>query len=347
GLARLMPTTHLTMLISTAAIAGFPLTAGFFSKDAILHDGYLMPFVPFWLRVTVVTLAYGAALLTAIYMFRLYYLTFGGTYRGVPPAPHQGHGHHADHGHGEATESPAAMTIPLQVLALLAVVSGFLLFTPVYTPFEHYLAPVVHENMALAAATRQGLYGEAAYAAAGLPAPGVVAEETAEAAHTDDPDDTRALSSEDEHGEAGAHGTDLLPKATWGNDLPFYLVSTIIALIGISLAKGIWGTDPAKTQLWKRRYAGLHALASRAFRVDELYHRGIVVPGMSLFHNLWRGMDEGMIDDTLVEGTARGTGVLARGLRVVQSGYLRSYATYIVLGVVVMFIITVASLGRG
>ncbi|MBF0169515.1 MAG: NADH-quinone oxidoreductase subunit L [Nitrospinae bacterium] len=112
GLKKLMPLTHGTFLIATIAIAGIPPLAGFFSKDEILLSAFLGPETAhkvFWGMATV------AALITAFYMFRLYFMTFPGELRAED--------HHVrDHVH----ESPPSMTGPLVVLAGLALVGGLL-----------------------------------------------------------------------------------------------------------------------------------------------------------------------------------------------------------------------------
>jgi proton-translocating NADH-quinone oxidoreductase chain L len=129
GLARRMPITAATFLIAALSISGFPLLAGFFSKDAIIGqafelgskstgfasvEGYIL------YALTIAT-----AFLTAFYMFRLYYLTFGGRgarflglwggddqYRGATPA----------------RESPWTMTVPLLLLAIPAALAGYWAF---------------------------------------------------------------------------------------------------------------------------------------------------------------------------------------------------------------------------
>jgi NADH-quinone oxidoreductase subunit L len=104
GLARKMPVTTVTFAIGVVAIAGVPFFSGFYSKDAILAAA--------WHRfpaLAVVGLL--SAALTAYYMFRLFAMTFLGE-----PRSRQ-----AEHAH----ESPALMTVPLVVLAVLAFASGF------------------------------------------------------------------------------------------------------------------------------------------------------------------------------------------------------------------------------
>ena len=107
GLKGKLKTTYFTFLVGCIAIAGiFPLS-GFFSKDAILLAAFQKNIVLY--IVGVIT-----AGLTAFYMFRLLFITFFGKFRGT--AEQGAHLH----------ESPAAMTIPLIVLAILSVVGGFI-----------------------------------------------------------------------------------------------------------------------------------------------------------------------------------------------------------------------------
>jgi NADH-quinone oxidoreductase subunit L len=106
-----IPTTHRTMLIATLAIAGIFPFAGFFSKDAILWETWSREggaYRVLWY------IGYATAFMTAFYMFRLMYLTF----RGRPRMSHEVE-HHIH-------ESPLSMTAPLVVLALCAIVAGWL-----------------------------------------------------------------------------------------------------------------------------------------------------------------------------------------------------------------------------
>jgi NADH-quinone oxidoreductase subunit L len=154
GLLKKMPITGWTFALSTAAIAGFPLLSGFFSKDEILWKVFsnqttLIPGWVFWL------VGVAGAMCTAFYMVRVYALTFTGTYRGEPEERHGHDAHgHDDHGHhhggvkyDDIHESPWTMTLPLVVLAFGAVFGG-LLGLPHWMPghptnqFDHWLEPV-------------------------------------------------------------------------------------------------------------------------------------------------------------------------------------------------------------
>ena len=107
GLKKKIPITHITFLIGTLAISGFPFLSGMISKDEILTNAYgKNPII--WV------ILFAIAAMTAIYMFRAYYLTFHGEFRGT--AEQEKHLH----------ESPKTMTIPLIILAGLSVVGGFI-----------------------------------------------------------------------------------------------------------------------------------------------------------------------------------------------------------------------------
>jgi NADH-quinone oxidoreductase subunit L len=144
GLRKFLPSTHWTFLLGCIAIAGIPPFSGFFSKDEILSAAYAKN--PIYYVVGVLT-----ALLTAFYMFRLYATTFRGSFRGTHDQEHHLH------------ESPAAMTVPLWILAILAVVAGFLGIPAVIMPHAHwlegFLGPVVGESTVreLPAGTEWGL----------------------------------------------------------------------------------------------------------------------------------------------------------------------------------------------
>ena len=135
GLKKIMPKTYWTFLISSFAIAGFPPLAGFFSKDEILWKSFADGSPILWV------LGAAAALMTAFYMFRMVTLTF----EGEPRWAKDKHPH----------ESPATMTVPLIVLAGLAVVGGFVGIPAVLgggNAIEQWLHPVfaqAHHTLAL------------------------------------------------------------------------------------------------------------------------------------------------------------------------------------------------------
>jgi NADH-quinone oxidoreductase subunit L len=126
GLRKVLPHTHWTFLCGAAALAGFPLLSGFWSKDEILdatwtaglHAAHYRSWYLFLWFVGLLT-----AGLTAFYTFRAYFLTFWGEER----IPHEAFAHphgHGEHGESPRLESPPVMIVPLMVLALFALCVG-------------------------------------------------------------------------------------------------------------------------------------------------------------------------------------------------------------------------------
>lgn len=126
GLKKLLPVTYATFLVGVLAIAGIPPFAGFFSKDEILAHAFAHNPVAWAVAVL-------ASLLTVFYMFRMFFLTFHGSMRvdeKVRPHIH---------------ESPASITVPLIVLAVLSAIGGFMNVPDVLgggSWLHEYLSPV-------------------------------------------------------------------------------------------------------------------------------------------------------------------------------------------------------------
>lgn len=128
NLRKYMPITHITFLIACLAIAGIPPFSGFFSKDEILsaaHHDYPIIFWTLWV----------VAGLTAFYMFRLYYRIFWNGKREYDA-------HHKPH------ESPAAMSIPLIILAVFAIFAGFIPFSEFVSADNIPFHAHIHWNVA-------------------------------------------------------------------------------------------------------------------------------------------------------------------------------------------------------
>jgi NADH-quinone oxidoreductase subunit L len=125
GLRKVMKITFITFLISSLAISGIPPFSGFFSKDEILM-------VAFHQNIGLWVIASLASIMTAFYMFRLLYLTFFKHFRGTEEQKHHLH------------ESPALITFPLIVLAILAAVGG-IISLPGNSWLAGYLAPIFAE----------------------------------------------------------------------------------------------------------------------------------------------------------------------------------------------------------
>jgi NADH-quinone oxidoreductase subunit L len=148
GLRKYMPVTWITMWLGSLALAGAPGFAGFFSKDAIIEavgeshragSGYAYFCVM------------AGVFVTALYSFRLLYMTFHGKERFVVES-HHGHGHaHDDHGHGHHEpghlehaphESPWVITVPLVLLAIPSVLIGWSTIGPML--FDGWFGKAIH-----------------------------------------------------------------------------------------------------------------------------------------------------------------------------------------------------------
>lgn len=127
GLRKKLPVTYAVFFIGVLAISGVPPFSGFFSKDEILAKAHMQSNL-------LLTLLSVTSVLTAIYMFRLFFLTFFGTFRGSQEQEKHVH------------ESPKVMTLPLIALAILSVVGGFMGMPAILTEkhfFDRFLSPVL------------------------------------------------------------------------------------------------------------------------------------------------------------------------------------------------------------
>jgi NADH-quinone oxidoreductase subunit L len=332
GLRKYMPKTHWTMLVATLAIAGVPGLAGFFSKDEILANTFF--YSPVLWVIGVAT-----AGLTAFYMFRLYFMTFHGSYRGhekvgiIQSEPaHAGHDliasdvhldqgdHHSDKGHGhhdhghDPHESPWTMTLVLSVLAVLALVGGWVGWPAALhgihpTPFQRWLAPVL------------------------LPI------------------------------EGHAYHFHEAPHAT---EWALMAVSTLIAGLGIFLAWRFYKRDP----LWstpKRlatKFAPVHRMLENKYWVDELYDATVIGGTLALSRLLWwidRWIVDGAVNgvrnltvnlfghgssifdkyvvDGAVNGVASGASAGSMVVRRIQNGLVQNYAMIMGGGIVLIALV--------
>ncbi|HSF81828.1 MAG TPA: NADH-quinone oxidoreductase subunit L [Anaerolineales bacterium] len=302
GLRNRMKITYWVYLIGAIALAGIPPLAGFWSKDEILAEAsHLNPTV-YWLLTI-------AAFFTAFYMGRQIFLVFFGEARSDPAA--------------HARENPPVMTVPLMVLAGLSLLGGFLNLPGVHT-FGHWLEHTIK-------------LGEAA-------AEAHVGEAVTEA--------------------AAASGFNPLVAA----------ISTGLALVGIFLAWLLYMRryqEQQKLPAAQRPDDPLRGIIGPLFTgmekkwwVDELYWAVILNPYIALskfladvvdwrfwhdwFHdnvitagfNLGTRLLSVRIDLGIIDGFANGLATFTQGLaaqmRRIQTGYVRSYALSVLIGVVVI-----------
>ena len=173
GLRKYMPITYATMLIGAIANAGLPPFAGFFSKDSIIEAVHLA-------QVPGAGFAYFCALAAVfvggLYSFRLIFFTFHGKERFREPA-HDAHGHdahHDDHGHHgpvEPHETPKVVTVPLILLSIPAIASGWLIGTVLYGNWFGSSITIAdaHKGLATMAHEFHGVFGMMMHGVTTLP----------------------------------------------------------------------------------------------------------------------------------------------------------------------------------
>jgi NADH-quinone oxidoreductase subunit L len=302
GLRTKIPWTFWTMTAATLAISGIPGFAGFFSKDEILWQAYQTNWV-YWL-VGVVT-----AFITSFYMFRLWFLTFFGEYRGEAEAKHgdggrSAHDAHGGHGHGGIHESPRVMVVPLVILAVLSVIGGY-----VGVPgalggndrFDKFLAPVFHGS---APANAQN-----------------------------------ANLGEKRAPEQATEGSE--PKTGDSTELLFTGISVFAALLGFGLAWMFYHKDPELPDRIAVSFSGLYRVLVHKYYVDEFYAALFVKPLIDgSTRILWQGVDRKVID-AAVNDAGDGARHVSDEVRHMQSGNIRSYAGWVAAGaaVVIAFVI--------
>jgi NADH-quinone oxidoreductase subunit L len=307
GLRKELPITYWTFLIGALAIAGVPGLAGFFSKDEILWKTFSGGHTTLWV-VGAIT-----SLLTAIYMFRLVFLTFHGERATVEARAadhghgHGGHGHgHDAHGHGgHLHDAPPAMAAALIVLALGSVLAG-------YVGVPHALGGANHIETFLEPAFHPPAHGPAV---AGI------------AAHGETP------ASDEDHGAAGGHGGGHADTST---ELTLMGVSSALALLGIGIAAFFFLLNRTLADRLASTFSPVYQTLLNKYWIDELYDLVVVQPIKRVSDSvLWR-----IVDVNVIDGAVNGTGAVVRGssavLRLVQTGSIRAYAASLFLGVVLV-----------
>jgi NADH-quinone oxidoreductase subunit L len=333
GLKAKMPTTFLVFVIGGLALSGVPIFAGFFSKDEILWQVFSTGNVIPWAILAI------AALFTAFYTTRAIILTFYGQPRDK---------HLFDHAH----ESPAVMTVPLMILAVLSTIGGFL-WIPIVSggqKMKEWLTPVLGDGPHAAAHHA----AEPAVAAAGhasdhAPAAANEALSMAEAlkATTEHAaQESSRIAAEAAHGAVDAghaaaahvpggvfHYPGLLPPFGHDTTLEVILivVSIAIALLGIFLASRMYAGRAEAAERLRQTWGGLHRLLLNKYFVDELYDAAVVRPVRNLSDFLWK-----IVDVRGIDGAVNGVGTFMRGtgdeLRRWQTGLAQNYAVAIVIG---------------
>jgi NADH-quinone oxidoreductase subunit L len=250
------------------------------------------------------------AFLTSFYMFRLWFLTFFGEYRGHADGIADEHGHPAHgadrtHGHAGIHESPPVMLGPLIILAILSLVGGY-----VGVPgslgggnrFEKFLDPVFRSTTPALNTQHK--------------APG----------KTTPP-------------EQQTEGTE--PQTSHATELVFTGISVAAALLGFGLAWTLYYRNPQFPERVATDLDGLYDAVVHKYYIDELYGEVFVKPLVEgSTRILWQGVDQSFIDGT-VNNSADAARHVSDEARHMQSGNLRSYAGWIAAGsaVIIAFMI--------
>ena len=280
GLRKVMPWTYTTFLIASLSIAGIWPLAGFWSKDKILLSSINNQPILFYLAMATV-------FMTAFYMFRVVFITFGGQYRGSSRGSHSPRPH----------ESPTVMTMPMVVLAVLAVGSGWINITGGFSQFlghgethsfaEGFFAILTHPLpwVSLILAGAGILLAYAIYSARWLSAEQI----------------TRLF--------APLHL--LFSRKYWLDELYENVIARIILLKGLFAGVKLFDS---------------HLIDSgvNIFFIENLFFRRFF-SGLKLFDD--RGVDGA------VNGVADTTVATGRVLRKTQSGQLQLYGIFIILGI--------------
>jgi NADH-quinone oxidoreductase subunit L len=298
GLRAKLPLTFRTMLIGTLAISGIPPLAGFFSKDEILWSTWSAGLKALW------GIGFLAAILTALYMFRLIFLTFFGE-----PRDRRLY----DHAH----EPSRAMTVPLLILAALSIVGGWIgiphalgaLLGGLPNLFETWLEPVFAnaEGLRLDAAAEMGelateyaLMG-ASVAAAAL---GIWLAARIYSRPTRVPAPARSSA----------------PDA----------ISRAVARVQ-HRSVAVEFRDPIA-----EKAPSLYRVLAQKYYVDELYNRLFVRPYLALSAFCWRIVDALLIDGFVVRAVGGGVAFYSRVVARLQTGLVQNYATAFFVGAVVL-----------
>ena len=277
GLYRYMPITWFTALIGSLALVGFPLTSGFFSKDAIIEAVH-------YSQLPGAGIAYMAVLsgvfVTALYTFRLFFLTFHGKER------------MDRHTWEHLKESPGVVTIPLFILAIPSLVIGAFLVGPMVLG-DYYMD---------------------------------------------------AIRVSAEHG-AGLHEMASHYSGAFDFVVNSYKHAPVwLALAGMFVAWLFYIRFPH----WPGKIAGVFAvpyrLLVRKYYFDEVY-QAVFAGGARITGNmLWQWGDVRIIDDFMVNGTARMVRRFSALIRKLQTGYLYHYAFAMIIGLLLLLAVFVHQL---
>ncbi|HSY07522.1 MAG TPA: NADH-quinone oxidoreductase subunit L [Steroidobacteraceae bacterium] len=290
GLAKYMPITAMTAWIGALALIGTPFFSGFYSKDTIIEA---VGASQRWGARYAYYCVLGGVFITALYTFRMLFMTFHGPERFRAVAHHEG-GHTDEHGHEDAAhpeagshadpeESPAVVTVPLIALAIPSVVIGFMTVgTVLYGNYFGDSIRVLKKNAVMDELARD-YHGPVAFALHALTGP-----------------------------------------TFW------------MALAGVVIAWLFFLKRPQLAEATARHWSIVRGVLVNKYYFDWFNEKIIAVGALLLGRGLWHGGDQAVIDGGFVDGTASTIGRAGRLVRRVQSGYLYSYAFWMIIGLAVL-----------
>jgi NADH-quinone oxidoreductase subunit L len=264
GLRRFLPITYWTCLVGALALIGFPGTAGFFSKDALIDAvreshrsgaGYAYFCV------------LAGVFITALYTFRMFFMTF------------HGEGRMDEHTREHLHESPGVVTVPLILLAIPSACIGWFTVEPLL--FGGYFGGAIHVSAAHDVLSRVG---------------------------------------EEFHGSMSFVRASIASPPLW------------LAAAGVFTAWLFFLQRPNWADAAERAFKTLHTILVDKYGFDWFNEHVIVAGARRLGGGLWHIGDQIVIDDGLVNGSARTVGWLGSVMRYAQSGYLYHYAFAMILG---------------
>ena len=361
GLRQSLPWTFWTMTAATLAIAGTPLFSGFFSKDEILARTFSSPYGGWSLwAVGVLT-----ALLTSFYMFRLWFMTFFGEYRGEKPAPHPAAAAMPSHtpylpgeagfevvtpkdyeqliidelirrgGHVEGVE-PRGRSVVIRG----AVPKKKLLYLEaeiLNISDDHARVSIdLQEQPTAPAPAKHAHHGPAHESPRVMLVPLVVLAVLSVVGGWVGVPQIMGGSNHIEHFLGPVFHVEAVPPPAESQsettEVVLSLAATGAAALGFLLA---WLMYYKRRDLPEKLQAQAHAvytLLSNKYYVDELYGLAFVQPIIDASRQLlWKRIDVGLIDDTVNE-TAMATRHVSDAFRRMQSGNIRSYAGWVAMG---------------
>ena len=304
GLKEKMPVTRWTFLISCLAIAGIFPFAGFFSKDEILLHGYINESV--WspgLNYFVYIAGALAAFCTAFYMFRLYFLTFEGKFRG----DHHTWTHYV--------KEHWIMSMPLAVLAVLATFGGLLGWPHAFPGAAHMVQLDVGGGRAIPHLE-------------GLPH---VLEQWLEPITST----SARFSGEFFVGPQAKflHEGHVSASVEYG----MIAISLAIAAAGIYFAYTLYKDGPSEAAAqWASKLGAAYRASKAKYWVDEIYDVLFVRPVRALGSIFYHAGDQGLIDGVGVGGVSGAVGLTGEVVRRWHNGNVRRYLAILTIGVVIV-----------